>query len=253
MSETTLRKRLVEIGFYGTLDRLNRNVITQEQAEFELNGGKPDTTILPKRDDLIFGYTENQISMMQGLGGQTTEKSKERTMDKQYIDILTRKFPSLTRSEIEQACLLAELRTGEDDLRLAYRMVQCACLNRLKKERRLQYWFPSYNVDNFPSDILGTDHMMQLMMEEEEWEDVVEHLPRAARKLANIAQDASVEFACQHKGENVWTQHNLSLMRSRIKQRFIDWEWNHSEKAYFKARRILVSALRRNRRKNGGE
>ena len=191
-------------------------------------------------------------------------------MDKQYIDILTRKFPSLTRSEIEQACLLAELRTGEDDLRLAYRMVQCACLNRLKKERRLQYWFPSYHnkqesfgrstvgglgldEDDFTEYVLGTDHMMSMMMEEEEWEDVVEHLPRSARKLANIAQDASVEFACQHKGDNVWTQHNLSLMRSRIKQRFIDWEWNHSENAYFKARRILVSALRRNKRKNGGE
>jgi len=173
-------------------------------------------------------------------------------MDQKFIDSLTRKFPSLTRSEIEQACLLSELRAGEDNPRLAFRMVQCACLNQMRKERRRSYLFPSYDVDNFPEELLGTDQMMNLLMEQEDWREVVEHLPRVARKLANIAQDASAEFACQHKGENVWTQHNLSLMRSCIKKRFIDWEWNHSENAYFKARRILVSALRRNRRNNNG-
>ena len=58
-------------------------------------------------------------------------------MEKKYIDALTRRFPSLTRAEIEQAVLLAELRTGRNNGGLVWRMVWCAAQNRVKREKVL--------------------------------------------------------------------------------------------------------------------
>lgn len=173
-------------------------------------------------------------------------------MNKNYVDGLCNKFPSLSRSEIEQACLLAELRVGEENTRLAWRMVQCACLNRLKKEARLQSKFPSYNVDGFP-EVLLKKHVseMELLLREQEWFDVVDKLPRRAKKLAEIAQDETEHLVRLNPHLDVWTRQTLSILRDKIKARFIEWEWNHSEAGYFKARKQLVEVFKRNRQKEG--
>ena len=172
-------------------------------------------------------------------------------MDAKFVDILTRRFPSLTRNEIEQACLLVELQNSGIDGPLAYRMVYCACIDRIRKEQRLAQRFPSYDVENFPELLLGVmDPVYQKLREKEEWERVLSGLPYASRKLAKIAQQEANRFAKENIGENIWTRVNATVIRQRTKERFISWEWNHSEKAYFRARASLVDALRRNRRRN---
>lgn len=171
-------------------------------------------------------------------------------MDKNYVDGLCNKFPSLSRNEIEQACLLAELRVGEQNTRLAWRMVQCACLNRLRREAMLQAKFPSYDVDDFPEALLKERvSEMELLLRDQEWDDVVSKLPRRAKKLAQIAQDETAHLVRLNPHVDVWTRQTLSILREKIKARFVEWEWNHSTAGYFKARRQLVEAFNRNRRK----
>lgn len=170
-------------------------------------------------------------------------------MEKKYIDILASKYPSLQRAEIEQACLLAELRVGEENVKLAWRMVQCACLNKLKKNSRLNEKFPSYDVENFPEVLLkGDDPFATEKERKEEWEEVVKNLPKNAKKLVEITKNETEYFTHLNPHVSLWKSKHLSLLRKRIKERFIEWEWNHSEAGYYRARKILVKSLRRNRR-----
>ena len=62
---------------YGTIDRLNRGVITKEQAEAELNGDCKHLRIEPfpePRGDLIMGRTPDEIMAMQGRPGVKMRK-----------------------------------------------------------------------------------------------------------------------------------------------------------------------------------
>lgn len=171
-------------------------------------------------------------------------------MDKKFIDILTRRFPSLTRSEIEQACLMAELQTGGGNNKLAFNMVRFSCLKRLRKEAQLAALFQSYDTPEFPEELMGvSESFVKHMEQQEEWETTLKGLPKPARMLARIATEESERFANEHTLLSVWSRRGLSEMRQRIKQRFISWHWWHSENAYYRARRSLVKVLNRNGRK----
>jgi hypothetical protein len=166
-------------------------------------------------------------------------------MDKKFIDILTRKFPSLTRNEIEQACLLAELRVDAHSKRLAYRMVECACIKRMRTEKRIAEMFVSYDSNDFPKRKLGTcDTHMEAWLNEEEWHAVVRSLPRKARTLAWFAQEEAQAFAEANPTLPIWTRQNLSTLRNRVKQRFLAWEYNHSRDEYYRARSQILEAMR---------
>jgi len=171
-------------------------------------------------------------------------------MQKKFVDILCSRFPSLMRAEIEQACLLAEGRIEEDNDRLAFRMVTCACLNRLKKEKRLAHGFPSYDGLKFPKELLSDNNTAQLLkQEQEEWADTIGHLPSRVKKLVQIAQEEANAFAKANHQAGVWTRQGLTTVRQAIKARFIGESWTHSENGYYTARRRLIRALRRNKRK----
>ena len=167
-------------------------------------------------------------------------------MERKYIDALTRRFPSLTRAEIEQAVLLAELRTGRNNGGLVWRMVWCACMNRVKREKVLCSKFPSYDNENFPETLLAAiDPEFEKMMEEEEWTATLRTLPKISRKLAEIAQTEAIRH---FDAGGTWTRASLEALRVRIRSVFLAWEFNHDKRVYYRARRILIRALRRHRK-----
>lgn len=174
-------------------------------------------------------------------------------MDKKFIDILSAKYPSLTRAEIEQACLLAELRTGEEHARLAFKMVNYACLMRLRKDRAFNQRLVSYDQFENPEEYGGIEETFIAEIErEEEWEEVLRNLPLPCRMLAEIAKDEARMFASRCSTDAIWTRKTLETIRERIKHRFIEWEWNHSRWAYYKARKRLLNAMHRHERKTRG-
>ena len=168
-------------------------------------------------------------------------------MERKYIDALTRRFPSLTRAEIEQAVLLAELRTERNNGGLVWRMVWCACMNRVKRESVLRSKFPSYGNENFPETLLAAiDPEFENMMEEEEWEATLRTLPKVSRKLAEIAHTEALLHFKMSGG--TWTRASVEALRVRIRSVFLAWEFNHDERVYYRARRFLIRALRRHRK-----
>jgi len=167
-------------------------------------------------------------------------------MDKKFVDVLCARFPSLDRKEVEQAVLLAELQVGEEQPKLTFRMVTCACHTRIKRDVKRAARFPSYDNHNFPEALLSDGWVV---VAKEEWDEVIAHQSRNVRRLAQIASEEADYFAALNPTENVWSRETLSLLRSRIKQRYLDRSWTHSTRGYYKARTGLVTALRRNMRK----
>jgi hypothetical protein len=67
MTRKDLIIELQRHGFDGTIDRLNRGLITDEQAENELNGNTAHMDIPDyKPVNGVFGLSWEQIEMMQG-------------------------------------------------------------------------------------------------------------------------------------------------------------------------------------------
>jgi hypothetical protein len=67
MTRKDLIIELQRNGYNGTIDRLNRGLITDEQAENELNGNTAHLDIPEyKPVDGVFGLSWEQIEMMQG-------------------------------------------------------------------------------------------------------------------------------------------------------------------------------------------
>ena len=63
----SLMVELKNKGWYGTIDRLQRGIITADQARAELNGDKSHMNIKPlEHVDGVFGYSWEQIETMQG-------------------------------------------------------------------------------------------------------------------------------------------------------------------------------------------
>jgi hypothetical protein len=67
MTRKDLIRELQRKGYNGTIDRLNRGLITDKQAQNELNGNTAHMDIPEyKQVDGVFGLSWEQIEMMQG-------------------------------------------------------------------------------------------------------------------------------------------------------------------------------------------
>lgn len=173
-------------------------------------------------------------------------------MQKRFVDMLRKQFPQIGWLEIQQAVTIAELRTAEAPL--AWRMAYFALINQTKKETRWYRRFISIFTPTFipgrstfiADTLIGDDRIHGLWVESDEWQTVLRGLPLPARKLAEFAQYEADRFEDVPGG--VWTRENLSELRRRIKRDFLNWERSHGDRAYYKARNVLVAALRRNRK-----
>jgi len=172
-------------------------------------------------------------------------------MQKRYVDILTRKFPSLSRLEIEQTVLLSELRYGEGPLSAVD--VKCDLLNMIKanglREKRFVS-LESLSADDYERhkhSLSCTDELLEQRIVEEEWETLYRGLPALARKLACIAKQEATNF--ENVPGGIWTGENLKELRRRIKREFNAWAGDKSQRKYRLARWTLVKALHRNRKK----
>ena len=164
-------------------------------------------------------------------------------MQKRFVDILRAKFKNMTGLEIEQAVLLAELETSIAPLAwsIAYRRL----IKEQRKLARIDRIFASFH-DVPDIEKLGyQDLMLEQIDEEDEWKATLAKLSAKARKLAKLAKYEAERF--ENVPGGVWTRHNLYELRRRVKRDFLQWEFNHSTRAYYEARTELVAAFRRNR------
>ena len=169
---------------------------------------------------------------------------------RRIVGILGRQFPTLPTREIEQEVELARLLTDEIAL------VVCTAKHRLLDQRRkaavYNRYFASYDAPGFDgrSAACDSDLLLERYFSDDEWSHVSAGLPYPAQKLAAIARRQAERFEDVPGG--VWTKENLTELRRRIKREFVAWQRDHSERAYFRARKTLVAALRRHRRHDAG-
>ena len=161
-------------------------------------------------------------------------------MDKRYLGLLAKRFPTLTRREIEQTVLLAEWKVG-DNGPLVWRVATNALLDQIRRCQRYLGRMVSFEW------LFGDNYLVERYREEEEWRHILYGLPLPARQLARLARQEAERF--EDVPDGIWRQHNLSELRRRIKREYIAWDKNHSERSYFRARAILVKALRRHKHK----
>ena len=178
-------------------------------------------------------------------------------MEAHFIDILCKRFPSLSRIEICQSVLLAELKA--DCPRLVYTVALRDMLMQLRKDRpwasriadieQLLHEEDRRDTDRRRSadvdPLAAPDTIFEAWMLDEEWHAIIVGLPPLARKLAEIAKRCAEAFEDLPGG--VWSRDNLIELRRRVKRDFVFWERRHSENKYFIARATLVKALRRAR------
>ena len=167
------------------------------------------------------------------------------TQWRRLISKLRRDFPRQTTHEIEQEIALASLLTEEPALiaHIAKRRLQ----DIRRRDAVLDRYFTSYQTSSFDEDELACDHdlLLEQYFSSDEWSAVAAGLPYPAQKLAKIARRQAEAFEDVPSG--VWTKQNLTELRRRIKREFMAWQHDHSERAYFRARQTLVTALRRHR------
>lgn len=182
------------------------------------------------------------------LSGHAREKRS--IMENRFVDILCKQFPTFSRNEIVQEILLAEL--GGREGPLSFVIAQRQLTNKVVKEQRLMSRFLSFQTDEIGvwGDLLvsmaAEDPIMAAFMEEEEWQTLLQDLPYPARKLAEFARKEAESF--ENVPEGIWTRGNITEIRRRVKRDWIAWDRNHSERAYKKTKRVLISVLRRHRR-----
>lgn len=168
-------------------------------------------------------------------------------MTKRQVDCLRRRFPMFETIELIQELLLAELET-EDVGNLALRAAQCNLLDQLKARRRREVRFIGMTeIETYAVD----DVALELYFSDDEWQTIEHGLPYPAQKLARIARRQAESFEDVPGG--IWTRQNLTELRRRIKREFIAWDRDHSERAYGRARAVLVAALQRNKRERSAE
>ena len=167
------------------------------------------------------------------------------TRMRRQLDCLRRRFPMFGTVELIQELLLAEFETGTTD-NLSLRAAQCNLLDLLRKQRRFDRMFAPLEE----AEHVGVnDVALELYFSDDEWRTVEHGLPYPAQKLARIARHQAEGFEDVPGG--IWTRENLTELRRRIKREFINWDRDHSERAYYRARAILVLALHRNRTRGG--
>lgn len=172
-------------------------------------------------------------------------------MRKGYADLLMWKFRDIGLREVHQEILLAELQVDGRGDRLAF-MIALRNLQDLDRKRRAyERHFCSLFAEGLSEDSFSFE---ERFFDEMEWEDIVRRLPLPARRLAEFAKIEAERFEDVPYG--VWYLHNLRELRRRIKRRYIEWDRDHSEKSYMRARATLTDALRKHggkRRKTHGD
>ena len=166
-------------------------------------------------------------------------------MTRRQVDCLRKRFPMFQTIEVIQELLLAELET-ENMGNLALRAAQCNLLDQLRSQRRHGAKF--FNLSEM-DPIPVTDVALELYFSDDEWRAVEHGLPYPSQKLARIARQQAEGFEDVPGG--MWSRENLTELRRRIKREFVAWDRDHSERAYYRARAMLVTALHRNRRRRG--
>lgn len=166
---------------------------------------------------------------------------------KRAVYSLRRRFPRLSAHEIEQELAMAEVLT--DEFRLVWTIAKRRLIDGLRRESAIAAKFDSYDAPWFDEDLLRCDGdlLLERYFSDDEWSSVAAGLPYPAQKLAAIARRQAELFEDVPGG--IWTSQNLTELRRRIKREFVAWDRDHSERAYFRARQTLVTALHRHRKR----
>lgn len=165
-------------------------------------------------------------------------------MQKGYVNLLMWKFKDIGWREVNQEILLAELQADGRGDRLAFiialRNLQDLDRKRRAYERRFCGLFSDGLFEDTFSFIDGAPD--ERFLDELEWQDIVRRLPLPARRLAEFAKIEAERFEDVPHG--VWQLQSLMELRRRIKRRYIEWDRDHSEQSYLRARATLTAALR---------
>ena len=165
-------------------------------------------------------------------------------MDDKFVNILIAKFfGEISSDEIVQAIRIAEMQSGGDQPSLVFVRVKNACIDKVRRSAFERKLFTPID-DIAPGSEPFTEN--DFRESERQWAETLATMPRDARRLAEIAEDVAQTFV-PHDGESIWTRKNKSRMLEIIKRRFIETDWNHSRRAYHRARKRLLQHLNRRR------
>lgn len=170
-------------------------------------------------------------------------------MDKGYERELVYRFRDIPKDEVRQEIRIAEFLAADRGKRLAFvialRNLQDLDRKRRSYERRFCGLFMDGQYDDELAFLGGS--LADRFFDELEWRDIIARLPLPARRLAEFARAEAERFEDVPHG--VWQLQNLMELRRRIKRRYIEWDREHSEKSYLRARSTLTAVLR----KHGGK
>lgn len=175
-------------------------------------------------------------------------------MDTGFTKQLLYRFKDLPKEEVYQEIRIAEFQADDRGKRLAFVIALRNLQDLDRKRRRYERRFSGI-LNN------GEDHLMngvvfidgapdERFLDELEWQDIVRRLPLPARRLAEFAKIEAERFEDVPHG--VWQLQNLMELRRRIKRRYIEWDRDHSEQSYLRARATLTAALRQHGGKRHG-
>ena len=175
-------------------------------------------------------------------------------MDIGHTKQLLYRFKDIPKEEVMQEIRIAEFQAEDRGKRLAF-MIALRNLQDIDRKRRAyqRRFFCMFGdgADGAANTVafIGGEQT-DGFFDELEWRDIVGRLPLPARKLAEFAKIESERFEDVPYG--VWYLHNLMELRRRIKRRYIEWDRDHSEKSYLRARATLTAALRQHGGRNRG-
>jgi len=163
-------------------------------------------------------------------------------MDIPHTQQLLYRFCRMRESEVRQEIRLAEHEArGRGD-----RLVWTIAIRNLLDAERVR--LPA-QMDDFGYILLQNMRAPDPEKEEQEWRDILADLSEPARKLASFAKEQADRF--EDVPDGIWTAHNLSELRRRIKREFSVWAASSGDPArlYYAARTELVTVLHRHSRK----
>ena len=165
-------------------------------------------------------------------------------MDKSYERQLLHRFRNLTAGEVLQEIRIAEAEAEGRGKRLSFTIALRNLLDLERKRMRFERWFTSW--EEIPTGVhlrAAMEHnLFEAFLDEIEWREIIRRQPLPVRKLVDFARYEAERFEDVPYG--VWYLHNLMELRRRVKRRWLEWDRDHSEKSYERARATLVSVLR---------
>lgn len=171
-------------------------------------------------------------------------------MNTGYTKQLLYRFKDIPKEEVMQEIRIAEFQAADRGIRLAFVIALRNLQDIDRKRRRYERRFSGLLGDGSSLEraVAFIDGgMTDGFFDELEWRDIIARLPLPARRLAEFAKAEAERFEDVPHG--VWQLQNLMELRRRIKRRYIEWDREHSEKSYLRARSTLTAALR----KHGGK